>query len=387
MSKANTTSEDVKVSVASIYGSLLEKRKKEKEEKEEAKRKAKEEAEANKADDKDDDNKVLTKKERRQKELDNWKTVVIGLTGDDLEYFDSKKKKNKKKYTKWIDTDLTGGSNVDKDKPKKSKPKNYNKEFAKELNMLQALVVDQNKFTNDLQKRYQTMVGPNTRDASPLNKTEVELAGIVNNARNNSLGFLREIGNIKKTIADLYMRQKKLNADLGGLTSNISETDLGLLGSGIAATLYGDSGAQYSNPAGPQVPFNGTTSATSQQQYNSQPQPQYSNLSPSQQNNQVVSVAPGIQIEAFDPQSWDGGGLELDPQVQYESIPHDVVVEWDKNKDEARFKAVRRDNGEELIGCPVPTVDPSKLVFNEKDHTVRGQFDESYKLEILGEGE
>lgn len=380
MSKTNTTSEDVKVSVSSIYADLLEKRKREKEEKEEAKRKAKEEKENT---DLDDDNKILSKKERRQKELDNWKTVVIGLTGDDLEYSDSKKKK-KKKYTKWIDDDMSTNGSLKSDKPKKSKPKNYNKEFAKELDMLRALAVDQNKFTNDLQKRFQTMVGPNTRDASPLNKTEVELAGIVNNARSNSLGFLKEIGNIKKTIADLYMRQKKLNADLGGLSSNADSTDLGLMGSSIASALYGDTAQPSSMPMGEgQVPTSPMTSMPMQQA----PQQSYAGDVLLSQGQTITQNTPGIKIETFDPQTWDGGGINVDPQVQYEAIPHDVVVEWNKGTDEARFKAVRKDNGEELIGCPVPSVDPSKLTFNEKDLTVRGQFDESYKLEILGGGE
>ena len=42
-----------------------------------------------------------------------------------------------------------------------------------------------------------------------------------------------------------------------------------------------------------------------------------------------------------------------------------------------------RESGQELVGCPVPSADPNKLVFNEQDKTVKGQFDEIYKLEIV----
>ena len=42
--------------------------------------------------------------------------------------------------------------------------------------------------------------------------------------------------------------------------------------------------------------------------------------------------------------------------VLYESIPHQVVVEWHKNDGKARFKAVRTDTGEELVGAPLPTM-------------------------------
>ena len=181
----NNTTEEIRASVASIYSELLTKRKEEKEAKQEKKRQEEElreqEKEANK---KSENEPKLTKKEKREAEFDNWKEIIIGLTGDDLEY--SSTKKSKKKYRKWIDDETE--SSILIPKTKKVKKKNYSKEFAPELQMLKNIVADQNKFTADLQKRFNTMAGPATKDAMPPNKTMVDLASVINAGRSNSLG-------------------------------------------------------------------------------------------------------------------------------------------------------------------------------------------------------
>lgn len=372
----NTTSEDVKTSVSSLYSTLLEKRRIEREEKEERKREEREARRIEKEEEKKkEDGTKMSKKERREAELDSWKEIIVGLTGDDLEY--SSPKKSKKKYRKWIDDDDEVNAILDA-KPKKVKKKNYNKEFEAELNMLKSLVADQNRFTADLQKRYQVAAGPNTKDAMPLNKTLVELASVINNSRSNSLGVLREIGNIKKTVADLYMKQKKLDADLGG-GGDGNTSDIGLMGSNIASALFGDrSNVSSYSPQYSATPTSQTTNYQSNDNVNNIP-------------NVTVSPVVGTSNEPgaiqgtaeFDPAGWDGPTIAADSPVMYEAIPHDIVVEWHKAEDKARFKAIRRDTQEELVGCPVPTSDPTKLTFNEKDLTVKGEFDETYRLEII----
>lgn len=366
----NTTAEDVQTSVSSIYSSLLAKRKVEKEEKEERKREEREQRKLEKEEKKkDEDEAKLSKKERREKELDSWKEIIVGLTGDDLEY--SSQKKSKKKYRKWID-DEEGANVALIQKPKKVKKKNYNKEFEAEINMLKTLVADQNRFTSDLQKRYQIAAGPNTKDAMPLNKTLVDLANVIVSSRANSLGVLREIGNIKKTVADLYMKQKKLDADLG--TGSINTADIGLMGSSIASSLFGDT-AESSAPVYTPQP---NAPIMQQPQISSAPQQQQPTYIHDTNDTGVIKG-----VASFDPSTWDDPNIEVGSSVMYEAIPHSVVVEWVKDENKARFKAIRNDTGEELVGCPVPTSDPSKLTFNEKDLTVKGEFDESYKLEII----
>lgn len=361
-----TTPGEVRASVSTIYSDLLNKRRIEREHKEELRRVKEEEKREKKKEKKEEEKEHMSKKEKRQAELDSWKAVIVGLTGDDLEYSDTKKKR--KKYRRWIDDEVDNAA-ITAEKPKKPKKRNYNKEFEPELQMLKSLVADQNRFSAELLKRYQNAVGPNTKDAMPPNKTIVELIATINASRSNSLGMLKEIGNIKKTIADLYMRQKKLDSELGG-GGNVSTTDVALMGSGIAQQLFGDSIA----PAPQQSMDPGAVA----------PQPTVTPGAP------IVATAasPGVDLDgfrgaaSFDPSTWDGPDLG-DNAVRYEAIPHHIVVEWRKNQGEARFKAIRDDTGEELVGAPVPSSDPSKLAFNEKDLKVRGEFDELYPLEII----
>ena len=354
----NTTSEDVEKSIGSIYAKLLAKRKAEKEakdakkEEEKALRKQEEEEKYTK-----EDGTKMSKKEKAERDLDNWKEVVIGLTGEDLEY--TSKKKNKKKYRKWIDDDEL--NTILDQKKKKVKKKNYNKEFEPELNMLKNLVADQNKFTADLQKRFNFAAGPASKDGLAPNKTLVELANVISSGRSNSLGVLREIGAIKKTIAELYMKQKKLDSEISG-SGNIDSTDLGLMGSSLASSIFNTPMNDYSTMNPQPVSSNPVASYTQPTTALNQPTPQY---------------------QEFNPDTWAGVPLEND-YTKFESIPHDIVVEKNVNTGAMRFKAVRSDDGSELVGCPVPTSDLSRLSINETDKTVKGQFDEIYRLELVG---
>ncbi len=372
---------EVKASVSSLYAALLSKRQAKKEMEEEQKRMEAELKEQEKAD-KEAEEPKLSKKEKRQKELDAWKEIVIGLTGDDLEY--SSKKKNKKKYRKWIDDDDVNA--VLTQKQKKPKKRNYNKEFEPELNMLRTLVAEQNRFTADLQKRFQNAAGPASKDAMVPNKTLVELASVIASGRSNSLGMLREIGGLKKTIAELYMKQKKLDSDLAGGSGNFEGSDLGLLGSSIASSVFDDSFGTPANvpnqPAPNYVPqggngneFNPAINLQYSQGYSQAP-----GFSPQTQGTTTPFAGESvIQAQPFDPNSWEGPDIG-DSYSKYESIPHTVVVEKDRSTGNMRFVAIKDEDGSEFIGCPVPTSDPTKLKVNETDMTVKGEFDEVYKL-------
>jgi hypothetical protein len=377
MEKPINTEEQIKTSVSSIYSQLISKRKEE----EKIRKQQKEEEKAIREAEKEEEVKEkLSKKEKQKAAMENWQGILVGLTGDDLEYSD-KKKSRKKKYKKWIDDDETS-INTMKDKPKKVKKKNYNKEFEPELNMLKSIVADQNKFTVELLKRFQNAAGPATKDAAPLNKSLVDLATAINTSRSNSLGMLREIGGLKKTIAELYMKQKKLDSEVSSGTAFVDNTDLGLMGSSIASSMFGDNSGIMSSQIQPSA-YPGSTT----------PIQNNITINQSQQAAGVIPVDTPINVsatpivnqsqgyESFDPSTWDGGP-SVDSSIMFEKVPHTVVVEWHKEENKARFKAVDND-GQELIGCPVPTADPNKLIFNEQDKTVKGQFDEIYKLEIV----
>lgn len=333
--------------ISSIYKKILEKRSLQKKEAE------KEEVEEQ------DEEKKLSKEERRNKSFNDWRDTLTGILGDDIDYYKSSKKE-KKKFKKWILTEVI----PEDPKNVKKKKRNYNKEFEPELNMLKNIVADQNRFITDLYKRYQIAAGPSTKDGARLDKTLVELASAINNSRGNVLGMLKEIGNIKKTIADLYMKQRKLDADMSGNTSQQNEDDIGLMGSNLASSLFGDmrpSSMNVEEPSG--IRFVDNPPIINQPQ------------NPIVNNQSMMST--------FDPSTWKDDSL-LNPYTHYEAIPHDIVVEWDKESASGRFKAIRRDNGEELIGCPVPERKIESVDFNNR--MAKDMFDQVYPLHILGEG-
>lgn len=342
-----STEENIKASVSSIYSALLGKRQKEKEEREEAKRLAKEEKEAEKKEEEEVEEEKISKRAKREKDLEAWKSVFSELTGDDLEY--TSKKKGKKKYKKWIDDDIENAVQVEK--KKKIKKKNYRKEFEPELNMLKSLLAEQNRINADMLKRFQNAAGPATKDASYPTKTLVELLATINSGKTNALSMLREIGNLKKTVADLEMKKRKMDMDMGaGATDNM---DLGLMGSSIASNLFmGGSTPTYTPPV-----YNNTPSQ-------SQPQPEA-----------VVDIPP---VDDFDPSTW--GGIGGDTATQFEDVPHKIYVENNLATGNKRFVAERTDTGEEITIPNLPTVDPNTLPFDERKMTVKGKFDEIYEV-------
>lgn len=378
MAKTTTTSpEDVRTSVSSIYSDLLIKRQADREARAAKKqeKKAIEEAEVEEKKVKEDGTK-MSKAERRQAELDAWKEIIVGLTGDDLDY-SSPKKGKKKKYRKWIGDDDT--TPILTPKPKKAKKKNYRKEFEPELNMLKTIVADQNRFTVDLQRRFQNAAGPATKDGMPPSKTLVELASAVNASRQNSLGLIREIGSLKKTIAELYLKQAKEDREGGSASTGFNATDIGLMGSSVAANMFGDrSSIGGGLPAGPASTTSESTPVSDWIPGTPIPVTAVS-ASPSVA---TPALPTGPDMSEFDPSTWGGPDLGPNASASFENIPKDIVVEWHKAEGKARFKAVSRETGQEIVGCPVPNVDPRNLTFNEKDGTVKGEFDESYKLEV-----
>lgn len=365
---------EIRNSISSIYNQLLNKRQKEKEAKLEAVSEQDEEVVEYKEEDKVI---KMSKKERRQAEIDNWKSVISDLVGDDFVF--EEKKEKKKKYKKWIDDE--DDNKVIEVKQKKKKKRNYQKEFDPELNILRTLLSDQNKFNNDLQKRFYNAMGPANKDAMVPNKTMTELASAIINGRNNSLGILKEMGSVKKTVADLYMKQKKLMYDLnkdGGSSYNDSN-DLMLMGSRLMSDM--------DKIMSPQASMNMSQTAMPSQQPVSNPNPvvyQNNTYGYEPVENATPSMPSFNNIPEFDPSTWNSGPSLPDQQVLFENIPKSVVVEKNSQTGDLRFKAIRNDNGEEIKGYPgLPTVDPRTLKINEKDNIVKGVFDETYKLQVV----
>lgn len=119
-------------------------------------------------------------------------------SGGIFDYFgeDGKKKKKKKKKDKDEMTD-------------------YNKEFEPEMNLLQNLLSDQSRFTSSLQKRYDTLESTKS-SARGVGKFTTDLITSINQGRSTSLQIASNIVSLKKTIADLNMKERKERAAAEG---------------------------------------------------------------------------------------------------------------------------------------------------------------------------
>ena len=341
-------SNQIKETLGVIYTKYVQEKEAQEEKKRKDKLREREEAQLSESEPIED--RPLTRQEKKELALTSWKDVISGLVGDDLEY--TAPKKSRKKYKRWIDDD-TDSNGIFADKPKKKKKVNFNKEFESELNMLRSIVADQNKFTIDLSKRFQTMAGPNTSSSGPLSKTAVELASAVNQSRSNSLSILREIGSIKNTIAKLTMQQRKELADAG-----FSEQDLALMGSNLARNIIVDSNGQttYHSPSEGPIESVGYS---------------YSNTPSSS----------GFD-EAFDPNSWGGGSsLTLDPMTAFEGVEVKTTVVYKPSDGTYEYKTVNISTGEELPDYPHTGFEI--MTFDTDNKLAKDKFDKIYELEIM----
>lgn len=342
--KSIESKEEAKISasVSSIYQRLLDKKEKDRAERklarEERKRVQKEEAErVAKEQDLDPD-------EARYK---MWVEALEGITGEELDPDEKKKKKKKRKlrYRVWADEDTV------LQKPKKKKNKNYGKEFDPELRMLRTELANQNRFNADLQKRFANALGPATKDAVAPNKSMVDLAAVINSGHSNALGMIREVASIKKTIADLKMKQKKLDSEISKNGVSPEEAnDLTLMGSSLMDSLFE------------------RVSQSTPQNFNQPP------TAPTANQSQPVD-----NIPKFDPSTWEGPQL-TNNFASYETVPHEVFVEINDRTGDRRYVAIESNSGKEITGCNIPTNDPKTLRYNEKTDTVTGVFGEAFRV-------
>lgn len=97
---------------------------------------------------------------------------------------------------------------------KRKKDENpFKKEFAEELTLLYSLLDEVNKFNKELEKKYKAVEGSKTRGVS---KWSTELINSMLSAKTSKLQILKEISNIKKTIADLKIKQDGKKANIEG---------------------------------------------------------------------------------------------------------------------------------------------------------------------------
>ena len=152
----------------------------------------------------------INKKEKTKEESTESEDVEDSY-GDDwmdtLMSIGKSSSKKKKGVFKNLDELLDGGKKKKK-KKQKGHLTDYNKEFETETAMLKNLLVDQNKFVDDLQSKFDAMKKQKS-SVRGVGKYESDLVSNINTARNISLSLVKEIVSTKKTIADLAFKEKK----------------------------------------------------------------------------------------------------------------------------------------------------------------------------------
>lgn len=304
---------------------------------------------------KEDQLSPLTKEEKIQANLNALESIANEITGEDLE-FGKKKKKNKNRYKKWImSDDSLDENNIDVKQIKKKKKRNYNKEFEPEINRLKNLLAEQSKMKNDLLKRFNIEAGPANKDGK-MDKTLVELASVINEISGSELNTMKEIGTVKKVIAELYIKQQQIDAKKGDFGDS---SDATLIGSDLANSILNQQFGNFTTPI----------KSTVDTGVSYDPGVQY-------------QQAPQVQASNFDPSTWSQPQL-VDDHIKYEGIPHDIVVEYNKTNNTKRFKAVDSQTGKELPNCPVPTYNIK--TFDESKMQARDDLGQTYNLEIIGQ--
>lgn len=159
--------------------------------------------------------KNLTKEKKKEKKDDYEFSTTTTSTNeweDMLSSFDDFTPKGKGKD---IFSDIKIGKGGKKKKKKKGAAKDYSKEFATEEAILKNLQMDQSRFVESLQKKYDQMDDKKS-SARGTGKYITDLISSITAARGLSMQIAEKIINVKKTAAELNFKERKEFGDKGG---------------------------------------------------------------------------------------------------------------------------------------------------------------------------
>lgn len=142
-----------------------------------------------------DEEDEYVKSYRNEEENDDYKYDVYIMDGDDLipEYDE--------------DEEMNGIITDQKRSYRKNKEsEGYQNQFAEELSLLYGLLGEVNQFGSDLDKMYKSLSSSKTRGMS---KYTTDLVNSILSTKQAKLSVLKEISGVKKTIADLNLKQSK----------------------------------------------------------------------------------------------------------------------------------------------------------------------------------
>ena len=120
-----------------------------------------------------------------------------------------KKKKKNKRFNDLFDYDDDDEGDGDKKKKKKDgQPINHKKEFEPELALLRDMQLQQAKFVDSLQKKYDQLESSNS-SARGIRKFTTDLINSISTARGTSLQIVDKIISTKRSIADMNFKERK----------------------------------------------------------------------------------------------------------------------------------------------------------------------------------
>lgn len=219
----------------------------------------------------------------------------------------------------------SGGGKKKKKKKKKSDLTDYRKEFEPEMMLFQNLLEEQAKFTNSLQRRYDTLAGTKSA-ARGTGKFTTDLISQINEARKATASFAGSVVTLKKTIADLQMKERKEF----GSTADSGE-DLGSYSANFLKKMISQDRNALAAYGGDVVPFDGDADDLFK------------------------------NVEADLETSGEERPDEVEKYMKYgTNVELRVLVEKDTN--EYQFEAVDRTSGDVIDDYPLPTV--SRLDIN-----------------------
>lgn len=263
--------------------------------------------------------------------LSQWKTPKVKASGSSKNYRGSD-----------VYDFLHGGSGKKKKKKKKEKegPKDYYDDFAPEINLMQNMLEDATRFTDSLQKRYYALEATKS-SARGVGKFTTDLISSINQSRSVSSQLLNNITGLKKSIADLNMKEKKeaKAANLG------DEEDLTNFSSSFLRKLIQQDrsdAAMY----GDDTPVSGDEDDI------------YDNISEMLAGNERSD--------------------EVDKYLKYENRNVELVAYVNQDTNEYEIRAIAGDTGEELYDYPIPEI--KHLDINASTETATDEYHSKYKI-------
>ena len=181
-------------------------------------------------------------KEANEEVKDDW-FLTLEQFRDPKVKTSSRKKGNPELYDF-----LSGGNGKKKKKKKKGDKKelkDYKEEFESETALMRNLLADSTRFTDSLQKRYDTLEASKS-SARGVGKFTTDLISAINQSRSVSLQLLDKISSLKKTAIELNMKERKeFGANGIGDSDDIRDFSANLLKKMIQqdrsdAAFYGD---------------------------------------------------------------------------------------------------------------------------------------------------